>query len=223
MTVSNVVGPMMVYMDRFLIGSVMSMTAVAYYATPYEAITRFAFMPAAIAGVFFPALSFSIAARRDEAAKILQRGMDLVALLMLPLLILATVFAEDGLRLWVGNEIASSGTRVLQYLAFGVLFNGFAAIAVAKIQALGRPDISAKLYLIEVLPYGLALWWLTQKYGIDGAAIAWSIRCGVDLIATCSVVAWLSPSSRQALLGTAYTVAFSAVMLASAAWASSIK
>jgi O-antigen/teichoic acid export membrane protein len=220
MTVSNVVGPMMVYMDRLLIGSVMSMTAVAYYATPYEAITRFAFIPAAIAGVLFPALSFSIAAGRDEAAKILQRGMDLVALLMLPLLILATVLAEDGLRLWVGNEIARSGTRVLQYLTFGVLFNGFAAIAVAKVQALGRPDISAKLYLIEILPYGLTLWWLMHTYGIEGAAIAWSIRSGADLIATSSVVAWLSPSSRPALLGTAYTVAFSVVMLTSAVWAS---
>jgi len=40
MTVTNIVGPLMVYMDRFIIGAVVSMTAVAYYATPYEVVTK---------------------------------------------------------------------------------------------------------------------------------------------------------------------------------------
>src|SRR5205814_9252816 len=40
MTVSNVVSPIMVYVDRFLIGSILSIVAVAYYATPYEVATK---------------------------------------------------------------------------------------------------------------------------------------------------------------------------------------
>src|SRR5713101_6430731 len=40
MTVTNIVSPLMVTMDRFLIGALVSMTAVAYYATPYEVATK---------------------------------------------------------------------------------------------------------------------------------------------------------------------------------------
>ena len=38
MTVSNVVSPLMSSLDRFVVGAVLSMTAVAYYATAYEAV-----------------------------------------------------------------------------------------------------------------------------------------------------------------------------------------
>ena len=55
MTVSNIVGPLMVYMDRFLIGAMVSMTAVAYYATPYEVVTKLWIIPGALMGVMFPA------------------------------------------------------------------------------------------------------------------------------------------------------------------------
>ena len=40
MTVSNIVSPLMNSADRFLIGAILSMTAVAYYVTPYEVVTK---------------------------------------------------------------------------------------------------------------------------------------------------------------------------------------
>ena len=40
MTVSNIVGPLMVTLDRFLIGALISVSAVAYYATPYEVVSQ---------------------------------------------------------------------------------------------------------------------------------------------------------------------------------------
>jgi O-antigen/teichoic acid export membrane protein len=36
MTVSNVISPLTVSLDRFLIGALISMTAVAYYSTSWE-------------------------------------------------------------------------------------------------------------------------------------------------------------------------------------------
>lgn len=39
-TVSKAVGPLMMYFDRFLIGSLLTMTAVAYYTVPYELVTK---------------------------------------------------------------------------------------------------------------------------------------------------------------------------------------
>src|SRR6266850_6479155 len=68
MTVTNVVGPLMVTLDRFLIGAMVSMAAVAYYATPYEIVTKLWLIPGALVGVMFPAFSTSFAQDRDRAA-----------------------------------------------------------------------------------------------------------------------------------------------------------
>ncbi len=53
MTVTNVVGPLMMTLDRFIIGGLLSVTAVAYYATPSEIISRLFVIPAAVVGVLF--------------------------------------------------------------------------------------------------------------------------------------------------------------------------
>ena len=45
MTVSNVVGPIMVYLDRFLIGALLPMAAVTQYVTPYEVVTKLTVIP----------------------------------------------------------------------------------------------------------------------------------------------------------------------------------
>ena len=45
MTLSNLISPLMVYADRFLIGGMISAAAVAYYATPYEIATRLWIIP----------------------------------------------------------------------------------------------------------------------------------------------------------------------------------
>jgi len=40
MTVSNLIGPLITYADRFLIGALISAAAITYYATPYEVVTK---------------------------------------------------------------------------------------------------------------------------------------------------------------------------------------
>lgn len=48
------------------------------------------------------------------------------------------------------------------------------------VQGSGRPDITAKLHLIELPFYLLVLWWLLDTNGIVGAAIAWVLRITID-------------------------------------------
>src|SRR5207249_3666923 len=60
-SVSNVVSPLLVYLERFLLASLAGVAAVAYYTAPYEAITRLLIVPAGLAGALFPALSAAVA------------------------------------------------------------------------------------------------------------------------------------------------------------------
>ena len=57
LTVTNVVGPLMTYLDRFVVGAVADMAAVAHYATPYDLVPKLLLVPFALAGVLFPVFS----------------------------------------------------------------------------------------------------------------------------------------------------------------------
>src|SRR5260370_7975801 len=90
--------------------------------------------------------------------------------------------AQDGLKLWLGAEFAQHSFRVLQWLAVGVFLNGMAQVPFSLLQGVGRPDLTAKLHLIELPMYLGLMWWLISKRGIEGAAIAWSARAAIDAL-----------------------------------------
>jgi O-antigen/teichoic acid export membrane protein len=56
-TVSSVIGPVLVYSDRILLGALVSVTAVGVYAAPYEMITRAWIIPASLVATLFPAFA----------------------------------------------------------------------------------------------------------------------------------------------------------------------
>jgi O-antigen/teichoic acid export membrane protein len=180
MTVTNVVSPLMVSLDRFLIGAVVSISAVAYYATPSEAITRLLIIPSAIVGVLFPAFSSGFVQDKARTRLLFVRGVKYTFLAIFPFLLVLIVFAREGLTWWVGAEFAQHSAVVLQWLAIGVFFNGIAQIPFALVQGVGRPDITSKMHLVELPAYCILLWALVRTYGIEGAAMAWTVRVVVD-------------------------------------------
>ena len=182
MTVSNIVGPFMVYLDRFLVGAMVSMSAVAYYATPYEVITKLGVVPSALMGVVFPALATTLLQDRARAIRLYQRAVSYIFVALFPIVLITVTFAREGLDLWLGTEFASNSTLVLQLLAIGVLVNSHSQVPFGMIQGAGRPDLTAKLHLAELGFYLALLWWLLGAYGIVGAAVAWVARVTVDAI-----------------------------------------
>jgi O-antigen/teichoic acid export membrane protein len=201
MTVTNVVGPMTMYMDRFLIGGVLGLPAVAYYVTPYEIVTKLLVIPGALVGVLFPMFSTGLAGDRMHSAQLFRRGVYWLFLCLFPIILLTTVFAADVLRLWLSDEFSLRGTAVLQWLAAGVLINSLAFVPFAFVQGAGRPDLTAKLHLAELPFYLLLLWFFMRQWGIVGVAAAWTLRVSLDAVALFMVSAWLEnelkPSIRQ--------------------------
>ncbi len=182
MTVTNIVGPLMVYLDRFLIGSVVSITAVTYYVTPYEIVSKLSIFSGAFMGVMFPAFSAAVVNDRGHAAFLFHRTIKFIFLALFPIILVFITLAHEGLTLWINPQFADNSTLVLRLLAIGVFLNSFAQVPFGLIQSLGRPDLTAKLHLIELPFYLLLLWWLVGSYGITGAAIAWVVRVGLDAL-----------------------------------------
>jgi O-antigen/teichoic acid export membrane protein len=183
MTVSNIVGPLMVTLDRFLIGAMLSVSAVAYYATPYEVVTKIWVVPSALVGVMFPAFSTTFVRDVNRTGLLFGRAVKIIFLALFPVTLLIVAFAGDGLNLWLGADFAGHSARILQWLAAGVFVNSLALLPFSLVQGVGRPDVTAKLHLLELPVYALALWWLVARWGIEGAAIAWTARAIVDALA----------------------------------------
>jgi len=180
MTVSNLVGPMMLYMDRFVIGALVSAAAVAYYATSYEVATKLLILPSALSAVMFPAFSLSSAQDRHRLAALYRNATGYLLVTLPPLTAILLVIARPGLSFWLGPDFALHSYRVAQLLLIGTLVLSFEALPFALIQGLGRPDIPAKLILVELPFYAAALYWFIQNYGVTGAAAAWTLRAFLD-------------------------------------------
>jgi O-antigen/teichoic acid export membrane protein len=216
MTVSNIVGPLMVTLDRFLIAGLISVTAVAYYATPYEVVTKLWLVPGAVVGVMFPAFSTSFAHNRERAAVLYDRSVKYIFLILFPIVLLIVVLAQDGLKVWLGAEFARNSAGVLQWLAVGVFINSLAQVPFALVQGAGRPDLTAKLHLVELPCYLLALWWMVRAFGIEGAAIVWTGRVAIDALVLFGFGRRFLPISASLAPRTLSLLAFALLTLASA-------
>lgn len=195
MTVSNIVGPLMVYLDRFLIAAVISAAAVAYYATPYEVITKIWLIPGALLGVLFPAFSAGLRHDSEWVRQTFKGAADTLLLIVFPVALLSVLFAEEGLTVWLGADFASQSATVAKWLAVGVFVNSLGLVPFTLIQGGGRPDLTAKLHLAEFPPYILCLWWFTTRYGIEGAAAMWTARAGLDALVLFALVPQVLPTA----------------------------
>lgn len=199
LTVSSTVGPIMVYFDRFLIGALISVEAVTYYSVPHGVLTRLLIVPGALLGVLFPAFSTLLAYDTARATRMMGHGINTVMLSLAPATLFFVPMSEPLLALWIDAEFALHSAVIAQILCVGVLINAVAHIPFAYIQAHGRPDLTAKLHLMELLPYAAILWWLTANFGAVGAAVAWTVRVIIDTILLFMIAGLLSPVARPAL------------------------
>jgi Membrane protein involved in the export of O-antigen and teichoic acid len=180
MTVSNIISPLMVNFDRFVVGGLLSVTAVAYYATPYDMVMKLLLVPGALLGVLFPAFASSFEHDRSATAQLLDRTLRWMLLVIFPPVLLLVAFAHEGMRLWLGADFATHSAVVVRWLAAGVLINSVGQIAFAVVQGVGRADLTAKLHVVELPIYAVALVALTKTMGLTGVAIAWTLRVTID-------------------------------------------
>lgn len=180
MSVTNIISPLMAFMDRFVIGSVMTVAAVAYYATPHDLATRLLILPTAIVTAVFPTVAELYRTDRVRTMQLFTRGTKYIAIVLFPVLLLVTAYAEEGFAWWLGEEFAAQSTTVLRVLALGAFANGITQVPYTFVQGIGRPDLSARIHLVEFLIYLPVLWWAIGSFGIVGAAVAWTGRVVLD-------------------------------------------
>lgn len=187
MTVSNVISPMLSYLDRFVLAGLVGVAMVAYYTTPYEAVSRLTLIPEAVLGVLFPTLGAALALDPARAQRLYGQCLRVMVSVMLPVAAAVVAFAHPLLSLWISPSFANQSFRVLQVLAVGIAINCVARLPFTAIQSAGRADLTARLHVIELPVFLLVLSVLTRDFGIVGTAWAWATRAAVDL----GALAWI--------------------------------
>lgn len=180
LTVTSIAVPVIMMLDRGLISRLLSLESVTYYVVPYEVVTKMWILSASLLGAAYPMMS---AAKGIELQRLCSQSTRWLLVTATPATMLAILFAEDILRLWVGPRIALHGTPILQCLALGVWINVLAQVPLTALQASGKSRIVGIVQLCELPLYAGLAWMLIDTLGVTGAAIAWSIRAAIEWLA----------------------------------------
>jgi O-antigen/teichoic acid export membrane protein len=120
----------------------------------------------------FPYFSYHGAKKSSEVSEVTSRTIKYLFLVLTPPTAVFIFFAKDIMNLWLGPQFAEWSTVVLQLTALICFSNAFAYVPYTSVQALGRPDLKAKLDLIVLPTYCVIAWWFIKHDGINGAAFA---------------------------------------------------
>ena len=191
-TMTSIFGPMLLIIDRFIIGAVLGAVAVTIYTVPVSLAQRMAILPSALTTALFPRMSAADPAQQRILGDRAMR--TLASLLALPFL--GTIFIiEPFLRVWVGADIGGQAGPLGRILLIGYWANGFALIPFTRLQASGRPDIVTKVLLAEIPPHLAFLYFAIHHLGLWGIALALTTRFVVDFL----LLSWAAGKSFDAL------------------------
>jgi O-antigen/teichoic acid export membrane protein len=181
-TVSSVIVPVLVYADRLLLSALASIAVLGFYTVPYELVARLQVIPWSFGTALFPALSSRASSSRSADVSVLYaRSLKFLLLVMSPLALAIVAGAHPILLLWLGKDFAARGSIVMQLLAVGMLLNALSQVPAQLLDAVGRPDLRAKVFLAYAPVYVAVAWLLIANLGIAGAALGWALRALLEL------------------------------------------
>jgi O-antigen/teichoic acid export membrane protein len=186
-TISSLVSPVLVQADRYLIGVLISATAISTYSLPFDVVTQVLIVLSAITNVAFPSLSTLVRSQPDKVNAIFNRWLRRVVAIMFGIAAGCAILLPIVLPLWIGPTLPRESVRIGQILCIGIVFNSVGSMYFAILHAHGRADITAKLHLIELPVFLFSLYCLVTRFGPIGASFAWAGRMALD-----ALLLWLS-------------------------------
>lgn len=178
-TITGIVGPLMVYGDRFFVSAAVGAEQLPLYAIPQEGLLRLLLIPGALTAALLPRLA---ALGPRQAASEYRRQLGRVGWIMGAVVIVAFAAAYPVLRVWISQDFATQALPIVAVLCIGVWVNALASLPFTLLQARGNPRLTALFHLLELGAYLVVLWWAAGHWGLMGAAMAWVARVVLDAV-----------------------------------------
>jgi len=169
--------------EKSVLPAYVDVKALAYYSVAFTLATMATLFSQAMIQSLTPAFSqLQRPEKRHELENLFFRVLRYNLLLVLPTFFILLLIAKPFFFLWAGPEFSENSVVPFFILLSGLLFNIPAYLPYALIIAQGRSDIFVKLYALESVPYLVLAVIFTQRWGINGAAAAWSLRIIIDAL-----------------------------------------
>jgi len=193
---ASIVGPLLLLFDQWMISVLIGVSLLPFYTIPSNLLWRLGMFPNSLTTTLFPA--FSAMEAKTQWSRIehyFVRAHRYLLTALIPMLFVLFVWGGEILRLWIGAPFAAQATLPLRMLVLGFVIGLLAPVSGALLEAVGRPDILVKLYLVELPVNVLLVWSLTKHYGLAGAALSYTVRTIIETVILWVVVYRIVPFS----------------------------
>jgi len=184
------------HIDRLLIYWLVDSATMVWYNTPFDVVLKVTVIPMAFAGVLFPAFANAYTGDKERAIFIYRGYRSVTLLLVFPLCAFLSYLAPELISTWLGLSMEPDRLAVfmqesilpMKWLVIGVLSISIGLIPSSYLQSTGRPDLIAKVHLIQIPFFLIALYFALDNYGITGVAAVVSIRMILDTLILITLV-----------------------------------
>jgi O-antigen/teichoic acid export membrane protein len=169
--IGNIANLLMGNLERFLLGMILTVTAVTFYTPPQQIVGGLLLLLGCMVKVLFPAFSQMYAQQSDRLPVLFRRAMRFFVLAMSGCAFVLLVSAREIMTLWMGPAFERSAV-VLQWLGAVPLMTAVAWLFNILLQSTRYVRTTA-LIPAAMLIFQLAVSVpLIQRAGLEGAAVA---------------------------------------------------
>lgn len=172
--ISNIIGPLTMYMDRFIISGLLAASIFNYYALSMEVAVKILIFPMSIMSVFFPILVTYYNERNFDSIRKTTKKMYLYIFFLIGLpLILLFNYSELFLTLWIDENFALNANHTFRIILLGVIVSSLTQVSFTLLQATKKAKSTGLVHLYTFIPYAILLFLMTKEYGLNGASYTW--------------------------------------------------
>jgi O-antigen/teichoic acid export membrane protein len=181
-SLSILLGSLMIYGDRFVVGAVVGMASLSFYSTPQEGLMKLIVIPGAIASALF----YDYASKRGEYDIKLKNKMfwsqAIIGTFMALIIIVIYIWAPVFLPYWIDEEFFEKSYTIIMIMSFGIFFGSIGLIPYTFLSSIGEVKIIGIVQIIQFPLFFILLYFLSKEFQLLGAAFAWSFRFFIDFL-----------------------------------------
>lgn len=176
-------------LDRIVLGILLPVAQVSFYAVPVRVSLRVGQVAETIASPIYPAVASHLTGGRvDELRRQYRYGTRMVAVAAGGALAILGGLAEPILRVWMGPDFAQASAWPLRILLLAYSAGAFFTLPSVAADAAVHPGIPAGFLVTGSLLHAGFIWFAVVRWGIDGAAVAVALGFLVPFLAGTPVI-----------------------------------
>ena len=167
--------------ERFGVTYFISVASLGYYSIAYTYASVSIISAIAMGQVLFPLFSqLQSNSNAEQLGHLYRRCIVSMCFVLAPVAVVLAVAARPVLTTLVGVDYGRESTPTCYLLLIGIFFSGLSYVPVSLLFASNKGSVVARVRWYELVPYLFVAAILTMKYGIMGAAAAWTLRALFD-------------------------------------------